>query len=90
VQTEDMAAVRLSYPVTQLSKGPDNNKKDMPPLIIRFDMNKFYVLVQKEMFLALKDLKVNTYPAFIEIKGNDNYKMFMKNYGIICTRNFCV
>jgi Mor family transcriptional regulator len=51
------------------------------PLIIRFENNKFYVEVQKERFTELKLCKVNTYPAFILIKGNVDHKVFMKNYG---------
>lgn len=57
------------------------NSADMPPLIIEFNSGKFYALTQTEMFMALKSLKVNAYPAFIIIDGKEDYKTFMKNYG---------
>lgn len=75
IQTEDMP----EYNSNKETFG--ENLSDMPPLIIQFNMGKFYVTVQKEMFIALKKRKVNAYPAIILIKKNDDYKMFMKNYG---------
>jgi hypothetical protein len=42
---------------------------------------EFYIAVQTELFTALEQRKVNAYPAFILIQGNDDYKIFMKNYG---------
>lgn len=77
VQTEDMA----EYDSNRRIETFGENVADMPPLIIQFEMGKFYVMMQKEMFTALKKRKVNAYPAFILIKGNDDYKVFMKNYG---------
>lgn len=57
------------------------NMSDMPPLVIRFENDKFYVPVQTEMFMELKRYKVNVYPALILIRGNSDYKVFMKDYG---------
>lgn len=54
---------------------------EMPPLVIKFEKGKFYPAVQTEMVMALKQRKVNAYPAFILIQGNSDYKSFMKNYG---------
>lgn len=77
VQTEDF----ITKDVNKLVEIYGRNVSDMPPLIIRFVKGKFNVAVQTEMFIALKKRKINAYPAFIVIRGNADYKAFMKNYG---------
>lgn len=77
VQTEGLAA----EDVNKLVETYGRNVSDMPPLVIKFVKNKFYVAVQTEMFTALKKRKVNAYPASILIQGYADYKIFMKNYG---------
>lgn len=57
------------------------NVSDMPPLLVRFEKKKFYAMVQKEMFMALKQRKINAYHVLIMIHGNEDYKIFMDNYG---------
>lgn len=70
-----------SADVNKLIETYGRNVSDMPPLVIKFVENKFYVTEQTEMFIALKKRKVNAYPAFILIRGNADYKTFIKNYG---------
>lgn len=64
----------------ELLKTYGGNISEMPPLIIRFVNNKFHVLIQNDMFSILKKRMVNAYPAIILIKGNDDYKLYKKNY----------
>jgi hypothetical protein len=54
-----------------------------PPLLVQYEEGKFYCSVQKELLAALKQRKVNAYPTIIVLKGNADYKRFMKNYGTI-------
>jgi hypothetical protein len=77
VQTEGF----IVKEVNKLVETYGRNVSDIPPLVIRFAKGKFYIAVQTELFTALKQRKVNAYPAFILIQGNDDYKIFMKNYG---------
>jgi hypothetical protein len=76
VQTEVIAEFDSYNPMDLFGEG----KADLPPLLIKFELGKFYVMIQKEMFITLKKSKVNAYPSFIIIEGNDNYTLFMKNY----------
>jgi hypothetical protein len=55
----------------------------LPPLLIQYEEGKFYCIAQKEILAALKQRKVNAYPTIIVMKGNANYKRFMKYYGNI-------
>ena len=57
------------------------NGSALPPLIITYEEGKFYSIVQNELFAALKQSKVNAYPTIIVLKGNADYKLFMKLYG---------
>lgn len=59
------------------------NAAALPPLIIKYEEGKFYSIVQKELFAALKQRKINAYPTIIVLKGNADYKIFMKHYGKI-------
>ncbi|SFT08605.1 CD3324 family protein [Paenibacillus sp. BC26] len=51
-----------------------------PPLLIRYEEGRFNCILQKELLSALKRRKVNAYPAIIVLKGNADYKRFMKYY----------
>ena len=53
--------------------------QDMPPIIIRFTDNKFYILLHKKIYTKLKKCKVNAYPAFILMNKND-YMIYKKHY----------
>lgn len=61
----------------------DNDVAATPPLLIQYEEGKFYCIVQKELLAALNRRKVNAYPSIIVLKGNADYKRFMKNYGTI-------
>lgn len=67
--------------INKLAEMHGINGAGMPPLIIRFVKEKFNVVVQKDLFMALKQRKLNAYPTFILIEGNADYKIFMRNYG---------
>lgn len=55
----------------------------LPPLLVLYEEGKFHCIVQKELLAVLKHRKVNAYPTIIVMKGNDDYKRFMKYYGNI-------
>lgn len=76
VHTEDTAEFDSNIQMETIGE----NIEDMPPLLIQFEMDRFYIMMQRQLFIALKQRKLNAYPAFILIKRND-YKVFMKNYG---------
>lgn len=59
----------------------ERNVVGQPPLIITYETGKFYSTLQKDNFLKLKQQRVNVYQAIIVLKGNSNYKLFMKQYG---------
>jgi hypothetical protein len=61
----------------------DDHIATLPPLLIQYKEGKFYCIVQKELFGALKQRKVNAYPTIIALQGNVDYKRFMKYYGTI-------
>lgn len=61
----------------------DNHISTLPPLLIQYVEGKFYCIVQKELLSALQQRKVNAYPTIIVLKGNVDYKRFMKYYGTI-------
>ena len=77
VQTDDL----IVKDANKLVETCGRNVSDMPPLIIRFVNGKFYVAVQSEMFMELKNHRINAYPTIIVIKGNADYKRFMNHYG---------
>ncbi|WP_241675000.1 CD3324 family protein [Paenibacillus luteus] len=55
----------------------------LPPLLIQYEEGKFYCIVQNELLAALKQRKVNAHPTIIVLKGNADYKRFMKYYGTV-------
>ncbi|WP_318245325.1 CD3324 family protein [Paenibacillus gallinarum] len=59
----------------------EDNVSDLPPLIIQYKDGKFYCTEQKEVFAALKQHKVNAYPAIVILKETMDYKRFMSHYG---------
>ncbi|MGM0881543.1 MAG: CD3324 family protein [Bacillota bacterium] len=61
----------------------DEDVSTPPPLLIQYEEGKFYCTVQQELLASLKQRKVNAYPTIIVLKGNSEYKRFMKNYGNI-------
>lgn len=65
----------------ELKKTYGNNVRETEPLIIRYEKNNFFADIQNEMLNALKNRKVNAYPAFVLTSSIDEYKSFMKNYG---------
>jgi hypothetical protein len=73
--------------LTENGKDPagvlDEDVASLPPLVIHYTEGKFHCHVQKEMAAALKQRKVNAYPAIIGMKGNDVYRRFMKYYGTV-------
>lgn len=64
-----------------LKKVHGYNVKETEPLIVRYEKNRFFADIQNEMLNALKNRKVNAYPAFILTSSIEEYKTFMKNYG---------
>ncbi|WP_068528058.1 CD3324 family protein [Paenibacillus glacialis] len=61
----------------------DDHAAAPPPLLVQYEEGKFHCIVQKKLLNVLKQRKVNAYPTIIVMKGNDDYKRFMKYYGII-------
>jgi len=61
----------------------DDHAAAPPPLVVQYEEGKFHCIVQKELLTVLKQRKVNAYPTIIVMKGNDDYKRFMKYYGTI-------
>lgn len=57
------------------------NVKETEPLIVRYEKNRFFTDIQYDLLNALKDRKLNAYPAFILTSSIEEYKSFMKNYG---------
>ncbi|WP_342768293.1 CD3324 family protein [Cohnella lupini] len=55
----------------------------LPPLLVQYEEGKFQCIVQKDLLAVLKHRKVNAYPSIIVMKGNDEYKRFMKYYGTV-------
>ncbi|ULL17028.1 hypothetical protein DVH26_22850 [Paenibacillus sp. H1-7] len=60
-----------------------NEPAALPPLIIEYEKGKFYSYLQKELFAALKQSKINAFPAVIVLKGTTDYKLFMKHFGTV-------
>lgn len=58
-----------------------STNKETEPLIVRYENNKFYVDFQVDLVIALKNSKVNSYPAFILVPNKEEYGTFMQNYG---------
>jgi hypothetical protein len=63
--------------------GIDEDADASPPLVIQYAEGKFHCPVQQEILAALKQRKVNAYPAIIGMNGNDDYRRFMKYYGTV-------
>ncbi|WP_063776461.1 CD3324 family protein [Paenibacillus sp. IHB B 3415] len=61
----------------------DGNTVASPPLVIQYTEGKFHCPVQQEILAALKQRKVNAYPAVIGMNGSDDYRRFMKYYGTV-------
>jgi hypothetical protein len=59
----------------------DDHVPALPPLLIQYEEGKFYCIVQKGLLAAFIQRKVNAYPAIIVLKGNADYRRFMKYYG---------
>lgn len=57
------------------------NIDELSPLIIKYEAGKFYCILQKDDFMLLKQQRIDVYPAIIVLKGNMNYKLFMKKFG---------
>ncbi|MBQ8596360.1 MAG: hypothetical protein IJ409_01090 [Lachnospiraceae bacterium] len=51
------------------------------PLLVHYAKGKFYLLGQENLFLSLKEERVNAYPVFILITDRSEYQAFMKNFG---------
>ncbi|WP_306293538.1 CD3324 family protein [Paenibacillus sp. 32352] len=63
--------------------GIEEDTAALPPLLIQYEAGKFYCIVQQELLGTLKQHKVNAYPTIIVLKGNADYKRFMKYYGTV-------
>lgn len=61
----------------------EENGSASPPLIIEYGEGKFYCTAQQKFLVSLKQRKINAYPSVIVLKGNSEYKRFMKYYGNI-------
>lgn len=61
----------------------DDHAVVLPPLLVQYEEGKFHCIVQKDSLAVLKHRKINAYPTIIVMKGNDDYKRFMKYYGTI-------
>ncbi|GAB6930952.1 hypothetical protein JCM10914A_49350 [Paenibacillus sp. JCM 10914] len=61
----------------------DEDITDYAPLLIQYMDGKFYDVEQNERIAALKQRKVNAYPAIIFMKEPEDYKKFMKLYGTV-------
>jgi len=61
----------------------EDDTTDSTPLLVQYKEGKFHCVVQKELLAVLKQRKVNAFPTIIVMKGNDDYKRFMKYYGTI-------
>lgn len=62
----------------------DNSKlSNDPPLIINFEAGKLYCEAQRDLLNRLKQQKINVYPSIIILKGNSEYKDFMKHFGTV-------
>ncbi|OPA78667.1 hypothetical protein BVG16_12455 [Paenibacillus selenitireducens] len=61
----------------------DDHATAPAPLLVQYEEGEFHYIVQKKLLNLLKQRKVNAYPTIIVMKGNDDYKRFMKFYGTI-------
>ncbi|MEI2393755.1 MULTISPECIES: CD3324 family protein [Paenibacillus] len=61
----------------------DEDAAALPPLVIEYTEGKFHCPIQQEILAALKQRKVNAYPAVIGMNGSDDYRRFMKYYGTV-------
>jgi hypothetical protein len=61
----------------------DDHTANLPPLFVQYAEGKFHCILQKDLLGVLKHRKVNAHPSIIVMKGNDDYKRFMKHYGTI-------
>lgn len=53
------------------------------PLLIQYEEGKFFCTAQQVLLASLKQSKINAYPTIIVLKGNTEYRRFMKYYGNI-------
>lgn len=51
------------------------------PLILRFYQKRFYADKQTDLFLSLKNRRINAYPAIILCDTVEAHKVFMSNFG---------
>ncbi len=58
-----------------------NTAGETEPLIVRYEQNRFFVDIQNEILQALKNRKINAYPAFILSPSKEEHKIFMNHYG---------
>lgn len=59
----------------------DDRAAALPPLLVQYEDGQFHCIVQTELLAALKHSKTNAYPTIVVMKGNGDYKRFMKYYG---------
>lgn len=55
--------------------------KDTPPLIVHFAEGRLRLNGQRLLYEALRHCKVNAYPVFIWIVGEEDFRCFMNYYG---------
>lgn len=66
-----------------LASERDDHVSAHPPLLIHYEEGKFVCTAQQELLASLKQRKINAHPTIIVLKGNAEYKRFMKYYGNI-------
>lgn len=59
----------------------DDSETGISPLIILYEEGKFLCTGQPGRVASLKQRKINAYPSIIVLKGNTEYRRFMKYYG---------
>jgi len=61
----------------------DGHAAALPPLLLQYEEGKFHCNFQIKLLTTLKKRKVDAYPTIIVMKGNEDYKRFMKYYGTV-------
>ncbi len=77
IQIED-----ITMKDTVVMEGMDLVEEKLP-LIIGYKEGSFAVLVQHDLFLAMKRQRMNVYPCIIVIRDKENYKRFLKYFNNI-------